>query len=88
MGDESTSNEKEARFWDLYRTYYAFARTFGRLGRWRAFLSAILRTSNSLSFLMFPRLAKIGLQWAYLKVLCFPDAPRTSFLVFPRCFPR
>jgi len=28
MGDESTSNEKEARFWDLYRTYYAFARTF------------------------------------------------------------
>jgi hypothetical protein len=33
MGDESTSNEKEARFWDLYRTYYAFARTFGRLGR-------------------------------------------------------
>jgi len=43
MGDESTSNEKEARFWDLYRTYYAFARTFGRLGRWRAFLSAIQR---------------------------------------------
>jgi hypothetical protein len=37
MGDESTSNEKEARFWDLYRTYYAFARTFGRLGRWREF---------------------------------------------------
>jgi len=34
MGDESTSNEKEARFWDLYRTCYAFARTFGRLGRW------------------------------------------------------
>lgn len=31
MGDELTSNEKEARFWDLYRTYYAFARTFGRL---------------------------------------------------------
>jgi hypothetical protein len=43
MGDESTNNEKEARFWDLYRTYYAFARTFGRLGRWRSFLTAIQR---------------------------------------------
>jgi len=42
MGDDSTSNEK-ARFWDLYRTYYAFARAFGRLGRWRSFLTAIQR---------------------------------------------
>ena len=39
MSDKSTSNKK-ARFWNLYRAHYFFAR-IGRLGRWRSFLTAI-----------------------------------------------
>jgi hypothetical protein len=59
-----------------------------RRSRTADLLNAILKTSNSLSFLRFPELSEISLNWAFLRLLCFRGVPRASFLVFPRCFPK
>jgi len=38
-------------------------------------LNAILKTANSLSFLIFPDVSEMGLQWALLDVCCFRRFP-------------
>src|SRR5262249_23865398 len=50
-------------------------------------LNAILKTADSLNFLIFRDVSEMRLQWALLDVCCFRGFPRACFLVFPRCFP-